>query len=215
METSQSASRFVRIASEFAVIVFGVFIAVAAESWWSEREDRRYERELREDMLAEFEANLRIVESDLAANDTAHARIVSFAERGERELQSMSSEDVTATIGGWLDWAGFDPEMGSAQALVESGNIGAIGDRRLRLLLSGWAGLLEERRRFNLQTVEFQMHRVFPFVAHATADQVWTEPERREVQKLLRTLGILQKGVMENQKRLQAAAREILAYLQE
>ena len=215
MSTSPSPHRIRKIASEFAVIVLGVFIAVAAESWWSEREDRRYERELREDMVAEFEANLRIVESDLAANDTAHARIVSFAERGDGELQAMSSDDVTATVGGWLDWAGFDPEMGSAQALVESGNIGAIADRRLRLLLSEWSGLLEERRRFNLQAVEFQLHRVFPAVAHASADRVWTEPERREVQNLLRALVILQEGVMENQERLRSAAREILAYLRE
>jgi len=115
-------------------------------------------------MVAEFEANLRIVESDLAANDTAHARIASFTDQGELELQSMSSEDVTATIGGWLDWSGFDPETGSAQAL-------------------------------------------------ALADQEWTEPERREVQVLLRSLGQLQSIVMENQRRLESAAREILAYL--
>ena len=131
MSTNQSPLRSVRLATEFAVIVVGVFIAVLAESWWSEREDRRYERELREDMVTEFEANLRIVEVDLAANDTAHARVTSFAELGEDELESMSSEAVTAAIGGWLDWSGFDPQMGSAQALVESGNVGAISDRRL------------------------------------------------------------------------------------
>ena len=87
-------------------------------------------------MATEFEANLRIVETDLAANDTAHARAVAFASQDDRELQSASSDQVTAEIGSWLNWAGFDPEMGSAQALVESGNIGAISDRRLRLLLS-------------------------------------------------------------------------------
>ena len=121
---------------------------MGAESWWSEREERRYERELREDMVTEFQANLRIVEADLAANDTAHARAVAFASKDDRELQSASSDQITAEIGSWANWAGFDPEMGSAQALVESGNIGAISDRKLRLLLSRWAGLLEEKRRF-------------------------------------------------------------------
>ena len=134
MSTHHAPDRGLRFVGEFAVIVLGVFIAVAAESWWSEREDRGYERDLREDMIAEFEANLRILEADLAANDTARARIVSFVDLEESELLSMRSEELTEAIGGWLSLSGFDPEMGSAQALVESGNTGAIGDRQLRLL---------------------------------------------------------------------------------
>ena len=127
-----------------------------------------------------------------------------------------SSRDAdSASIGDWLDWAGFDPEMGSAQALVESGNIGAIADRGLRLRLSRWAGLLEEKRRFNLQAVDFQMHRVAPVVARASSDRDWSEPERREVRALLRNLGVLQDGVRGNQVRLREAAEEILAYLRE
>lgn len=136
MNTMRPHHRSLRLVGEFAVIVVGVFLALAAESWWSEREERAYERDVRQDMLEEFEANLAILESDLAANDTSRARIASFVDLDARELASMSSTQVSATIGSWLDWAGFDPEMGSAQALVESGNIGAIGDRGLRLLLS-------------------------------------------------------------------------------
>jgi hypothetical protein len=207
-------NRFWRVVGEFAVVVLGVFVALAAESWWSERAERRYERELREDMRAEFEANLRILEADLAANDTAHARVTAFSQLGADQLEGMSSQDVTAAIGSWLSWSGFDPEMGTAQALVESGNVGAIADRELRLLLSRWAGLLEEKRRFNLQAVDFQMHRVAPMISHAAADREWTGPERREARDLLAALATLQSGVIENQGRLQSAARDILDYLQ-
>ena len=213
MSTSQSPKRCLRFVGEFFVIVVGVFVAVAAESWWSEREDRDYELELRMDMVAEFEVNSSILESDLAVNDTARARIASFVDLREGELQAMSSAEVAEMIGRWLTWAGFDPEMGSAQALVESGDMGAIGDRELRLLLSRWAGLLDEKRRYNLQAVDFQMHQVAPAVARASDDNDWTERERREVQELLRGLGQLQDRVTANQLRLQSAAREILAYL--
>ena len=215
MSDSQAPKRSVRFVREFSVIVVGVFVALAAESWWSERAERVYERDLRQDMSAEFDANLRILEGDLAINDTASARIVSYVALGEAELQSMSSAQVAETIGGWLDWAGFDPEMGSAQALVESGNVGAIDDRRLRLLLSRWAGLLEEKRRFNLQAVEFQMHRVAPAVARASDDLEWSARERREVQALLSNFLVLQSGVRANQLRLQSAALEILDYLRQ
>ena len=54
---------------EFLIIVIGVFIALAAESWWSEREDRLRESDIREDIVAEFAANIRILEADIAVNE--------------------------------------------------------------------------------------------------------------------------------------------------
>ncbi len=67
--------RSTELAQEFVVILIGVFLALAAESWWSEREDRRLEREIREDMIAEFETNIRILEADLATNAGARLRM--------------------------------------------------------------------------------------------------------------------------------------------
>lgn len=191
----------------------GVFCALAAESWWSEREDRRFERELRDDILVEFQANLRILESDLATNDTSRAQVAELTILTEPELASQTSSAMTDKFGDYPDWAGFDPEMGIVQALVESGNVSQVSDRTLRLLLSQWAGLLEEKRRFNLQTVEFQNHQVVPVVARVTADLVWTEAERREVQSLYRAFALLQAGVIANQQRLRTTALAIREHL--
>ena len=177
MSGSSPRGRVRRVFGEFIVIVLGVLVALATESWWSEREDRRFERELLEDILAEFETNLRILESDLATNDTSHARVSFLAELSDAELLALSSEELTNRFRGYPNWAGFDPEMGIVQALVESGNVGVVSDRSLRLHLSKWAGLLEEKRRFNLQAVDFQNQAVVPAVARASADLVWTEAE--------------------------------------
>lgn len=202
-----------RLFGEFVVVLLGVLLALAAESWWSEREDRRFERELREDMLAEFEANIRILESDLAVNDTSRVRLSFLNGLGEAELMELSPEELTNRLSGYLDWAGFDPEMGIVQALVESGNVGAVNDRILRLHLSRWAGQLEEKRRFNLQAVDFQNQVVVPSVARVAADMNWTEAERREIQDLFENLTLLQQGVIENQERLLSTALEIQQYL--
>lgn len=199
---------------EFAMVLLGVFLALVAESWWSEREDRRFERELREDMLVEFVANIRILESDLAVNDTSRVRFSFLNGLSEEELIAVPSEELSSRLGGYLDWAGFDPEMGIVQALVESGNVGAVNDRTLRLLLSRWAGQLEEKRRFNLQAVEFQNYVVVPAVARVGADLRWTEVERREVRDLFESLSLLQQGVIENQERLLSTALEIQRYLE-
>ena len=202
-----------QVLREFGVVLVGVFCALAAESWWSEREDRRFERELRDDILVEFQANLRILESDLATNDTSRAQVAELTILTEPELVSQTSSAMTDKFGDYPDWAGFDPEMGIVQALVESGNVSQVSDRTLRLLLSQWAGLLEEKRRFNLQTVEFQNHQVVPVVARVTADLVWTEAERREVQSLYRAFALLQAGVIANQQRLRTTALAIREHL--
>ncbi|MDH3338324.1 MAG: hypothetical protein OER22_15520 [Gammaproteobacteria bacterium] len=55
--------------------MLGVFVTLAAESWWSEPEDRGFERELREDVVEEFEANLRILEEDITTNKAARKPI--------------------------------------------------------------------------------------------------------------------------------------------
>jgi len=215
VSSASAPGGFRRALGGFTVIVFGVLVALGAESWWSEREDRRFERELREDIAAEFAANLEILESDLAENDTSHTRLSSLDELNDAELLALSSQELTSRLGdGSLSWAGFDPEMGIVQALVESGNIGVISDRDLRLHLSVWAGLLVEKRRFNLQAVDFQYQIVIPALARATADLVWTEAERREAQTLLRTLSDLHTNVIQNQQRLQVVALDIQAYVE-
>lgn len=203
-----------RFAGDFVVIVLGVFVALAAESWWSGREQRRTERELREDMIAEFRANIRILQEDLAENEASRVRLGFLDALDDAELQALSSEYLSERLDGFPNWAGFDPEMGSAQALVESGNVGAIAEREFRLRLSKWAGLLEEKRRFTLQAVDFQIHQFFPAITRASADRVWTPAERREARQLLRALLLLQRFVMDNQQRLLVAAEDILAHLE-
>ena len=202
--------RVLRFLVEFGVIALGVFLALAAESWWAGSEDRRFEYELREDIRVEFQANLRILKADIASNDKYQIKLGSLSELSDVELLAIPSEELTEQLKFSVDWAGFDPEMGIVQALVESGNVSVISDREVRLHLSQWAGLLKEKRRFNLQTVEFELNHVVPVIARVTADQVWTDMERREVRTLLEIVSNLHLGVVRNQRRLHAVALIIL-----
>ena len=202
-----------KLAVEFVVIVAGVFVALAAESWWSEREDRQYEREIREDMIIEFEANLRILDADIAINEDVRNGIDVLVGISDNALFSLADAKLSQQLNPYLNWAGFDPEMGSVQAFVESGNIGAIGDRALRLLLARWAGLLEMRRRYNLQAVDFQHREIIPVLARASADGKWSTSERREMRTLLETFVALHGLVLDNQYQLREAANDILEFL--
>lgn len=207
------ARRSTELLQEF--IVIGVFVALAAESWWSEREDRRIEREIREDMVAEFEANIRILEADLAENERARPRMAILEGLSDEALMALTDEQMTGMFYPSIDWAGFDPEMGTVQALVESGNLAVVSDREMRLGLARWTGLLENNRRFNLQAVQFQQREVVPSFARAAADGRWSASERRELQIGLSQFVRLFDTTADNQRQLLATAQDILVFLQE
>ena len=211
----QVSKRTKQLFPEFVVVVVGVFVALAAESWWSEREDRRFEREIREDMLIEFESNVRILNADIDFNEEARELYAALSGLSDEVLFAISDAVLTEQFGsGILNSAGFDPELGSVQALVESGNIGAVGDRELRLRLSRWEGLLEQCRRKNLQGVGLDKN-VMPLIVRAGSDLHWSQTERRELRALLdNSLGFFDIRI-ECQRELRRVAQDILEFLQE
>lgn len=208
-------TRSTELLQQFIVIVVGVFVALAAESWWSEREDRRIEREMREDMVAEFEANIRTLEADLASNEGARPRTAILEGLSIEELMALTDEQMTGIAYPSISWAGFDPAMGAVQALVESGNLAVVSDRRMRLLLARWTGLLVNNRRFNLQATQVQQREVIPSFARAAADGRWSAGERRELQIQLSQFMELFDSTVNNQRQLLATAQEILVFLRE
>ena len=196
------------------MIVTSVLVALVAGDWWTERDERIYEAELREDMLEEFRSNLDILKSDIAENHAVLANLNHFANLSDDALLSLPDTDLAQWATGDLAWAGFDPMMGSIQALVLSGSLGAIADRELRLRLSAWSGLLDEKTRFTGNAVAFQSLVFLPSAARFGADLEWTAPERRELRAILRTLRDRIEVTVRNQESLNAAARELLDYLQ-
>lgn len=208
------SERAKQLSKEFIIVVIGVFVALAAESWWSEREERRFEREIREDMLVEFESNIRILDQDIASNEESRKPSARLSGLSDDELFSIPDDELTAQFGSAIfDSAGFDPESGIAQALVKSGSLGAVGDRNLRLRLSRWEGLVEQCRRKNTMAVEFDAD-LTPLIVQSGADLHWSEAERRQLRALLdNVLHYFDIRVL-CQQELRIEAKGLLAYLQ-
>ena len=202
-----------KLLTEFTVIVVGVFVAVAAESWWSDREERQFEAELREDMVTEFQSNIDILRSDLAQNGPINKEINTFADLSDTELLNLTDDHLNEHYSEFINWAGFDPVMGNVQAIVDSGKLSVISDRKLRLLLSRWSGLLTTGRRYVLQTVQFQFVILEPVRSDIRSDLIWTDIERRKLQGSYEAMVILHGTVIRNQNELLDVADEISEYL--
>ncbi|MEP5324323.1 hypothetical protein, partial [Marinobacter alexandrii] len=184
-------------------------------SWWSEREERRFEREIREDMLIEFESNVRILDKDIASNEEYRKSSAKLTGLSDEELLSIPDDVLTQQFGSAIFVsAGFDPELGSVQALVRSGSLGVVGDRDLRLRLSRWEGLVEQCRRKNAMAVQFDAS-LTPVIVRSGADLHWSEIERRQLRALLDNVLHYFDVRVRCQHELRDEAQGLLAYLQD
>jgi hypothetical protein len=196
-----------RVAFEFVALVVGVFIAVAAESWWSDRQARAYERTVRHDMVEEFEANRRVLDVDLSVNDSIIAGLRVLAAMSIEELSALTPVEAQGYFGSMasLGSAGFDPSMGSAQALVRGGDLGLISDSDLRRELAAWSSLLDEKERFTKQHTEFTLLQMVPRLSAMESDAAWSLEERVEARSLL----VINLNTLELVRRNQLALRQV------
>ncbi|MEL7374364.1 MAG: hypothetical protein AAGJ36_07865, partial [Pseudomonadota bacterium] len=190
------------------------FVALAAESWWSEREDRQLERDLRLDMITEFEENVAILEADIAQNVGFQAQARQLVEGEGNLIGTLPDAELLKRLERIYNWAGFDPAMGAAQALVDSGSIVAIADRDLRLRMTRWSGQLTADKRFGLQTVTFSLQTLIPTIASVGSDGVVSKEEREKLRQLLSTNLFLQDIILRSQRQLLETARDLHAYLE-
>ena len=202
-----------RLAAEFAIIVVGVLVALVLESWWSDRAERRFEAELRQDMVGEFSENVAILESDLARNDTLTRSVADFWNMSDSAFLALPDREFQARVLEAMGGATFDPAMGSVQALVLSGNLNAIRDRELRFLIARWAGLLAEGSRISEGYNHALFATLYPRYFDYLADGRWTVDERRASRELVSAMQSIALLEVRVQERLLETAREIVRYL--
>jgi hypothetical protein len=205
-----------KLAVEFSIIVAGVLVALIVESWWSEREDRQFERDLIEDMAVEFEANVSILEEDMAANRVLLNRMADLLAMPSETVLALSDKEFESILFVPVSLAVvqiFDPAMGITQALVRSGELPRITDRSLRLHIANWSALLNEGDRVSRNSVQgiFELRAV---IAESRSDGLWSAIERLELQYRMEFPQLLADLVLQNQSRLHVEAGKITELLE-
>ena len=200
--------------AEFGLIVVGVLVALLAESWWSEREDREAERQILVDAVAEFQENIEILNADISKNTVVFDTLLKIERMPISELLALTDDEASKlfAIEKQIN-AGFDPAMGSIDALVSSGDLRFIRDRTLRLHLARWSALLTRAERMELQHGQILHSSIFRSVPAFAADEKWTSEERREIRALLVISKLSLNMSMDTMTELRATADEVLSRL--
>lgn len=128
-----------RFLAESAVIVAGVLIALAVDSWWERRQERSHARQYLEQLLVDVEATER--------------RLRATIEAETQRLEGVSAVLNRALNGPWppadsLDlptgYNYFEPLKGTLTALLQSGDLRLLPSDSIRFGLIAYSSLIQE-----------------------------------------------------------------------
>jgi hypothetical protein len=125
--------------AEITVVVAGVLIALALNSWWQTRQEARAEQRLIAALLDEFSANrpklaaIRAFHGDLKS--TARTLLsISIAPRPD--LAADSVDQLLADVTWWASYTTLESTV--LDAAIQDGRLGLIRTDSLRRLLTAW-----------------------------------------------------------------------------
>ncbi len=153
-------------AGEFILIVTGVLVAMAANSWWTSRQDHTKERSYLAQLLADTRANQVRVDSAVASDSAAMAatrRLLALlsdtgtdtgtdTDTASTQPRDSARRDVPG--GDAFSSPDFRPLLGTYTALLETGDLQLLDSPGLRFRLVAYQSSLESVRETVRHTAE-------------------------------------------------------------
>jgi hypothetical protein len=126
-------------AGEIALIVAGVLIALAVDSWADDRQERQRERAYLVQLLADVRENERRIQQAVREDSTQFYVGLSRVLRAARRPGPLQLDSVGVFTG----FSMFRPLTGTYTALVQSGSVNLLRNDRLRFEVIRYAGEME------------------------------------------------------------------------
>lgn len=126
-------------AAEITIVVAGVLIALALNSWWQKRQDARAEQRLIMALLDEFSANrsrltaIRAFHEDLKGTGRT---LLAIAAAARVDLPGDSIDELLANVTWWASYTTLESSV--LDAAIQDGRLGMIQTDSLRRLLTTW-----------------------------------------------------------------------------
>lgn len=139
-----------------AVIVLGIAVALGADAWWENRQERAYEQMALRQLSTEFADNAAQLDSVIGHHRSLEKALVALVEL-EADDASVTTDSLRVLLTHLDNWWTFNPQSGALGALLSSGGLRSIRSDALRVELAGWPGRLDDYQEDELQLVEFAM----------------------------------------------------------
>ena len=129
-------------AAEYLIVVFGVLTAVGINAWWQGRQDAATELNYLRQLASDLESTAALlveVDATLAPSERAAARLFD----GFRSRAPVPSDSILVWVSVATVVQTADPVLGTAEALVATGDLALLRDDSLRTAIPAY---LEQQR---------------------------------------------------------------------
>jgi len=127
-----------RLLAEFAVIVAGVLIALAADAWWGRQQERKHAEEYLEQLLVDLQKTAGRLRGTIEADSTRLEQVNSVIGRALRgPLPPADSLELPT------GYNYFEPLRGTLAALIQSGDLRLLRSDSIRFELIALSSLLD------------------------------------------------------------------------
>jgi hypothetical protein len=132
-----------RAAADVLLIVIGVSIALAADSWLAERVEKVRIDRLLDSLEVEWAAELNRLDAHVDKLEAAKAAKIRLIRANKDNSPSLTAEGAASLLLNSYKWSTFKPSEGALNALLVDG-LQNIDDTSLRLAVSSWRNVLAE-----------------------------------------------------------------------
>lgn len=157
---------------ELSLIVIGVLIALAADSWWDNRSAQQRERAYLQQLLSDVRETEKRLEYSISGDSTILDQVQRFLQVIDTAVVAPPADSIAA----WavIDYRSFQPLTGTYDALVQSGGPQLVSSDSLRFHIMSYAADVASAREVlrhtetviwrNLERLDlaFLRHRLLP-----------------------------------------------------
>ena len=115
---------------ELSLIVAGVLIALAANSWWEDRSDRQRERAYLKQLLSDTRETERRLEYSISGDSTILEQVARFLSAADTATVAPPADSIYAWV--TIDYRSFQPLTGTYDALIQNGGPQLVSSDPLR-----------------------------------------------------------------------------------
>ena len=153
-----------RVAIEAVTIVGSILFAFAIDAWWDTTQERKEERGLLSVLLAEFEANQKVIAQTAYVHRLTLDAMKDIVSKSESESSTYDAA-MQETFRLAAVTPHYNPATGALAAAISSGHIVLVRNVALRNRLAGWNAVISDLVLDEQTRRDFVVHELSPAFA--------------------------------------------------
>lgn len=165
MADDNKPMKYLRYAiGEIILVVVGILLALQINTWNQERQNRKQEFQLLNQLLIEYSNNLTQLNSKIDTRNDITKSSIKILNYKKLEDGEINIDSFNLHIARTLTRPTFDPELGVTNELTNSGNLYLISNSELRNRITAFTSLLSSLREEEMVTFNLIEERFIPFL---------------------------------------------------